>query len=277
MLNIVLAAAVANPASFQCGLFAACFLLLWAIEWRAFRETASAKSWHSASNLAFMLSALPIQLTLIAVCLRVAAYVTAHHIGLVYLLPGADNVWIRLGVMFLILDFLDYAYHYLAHNIPFLWRFHLVHHSDRSVDVSTTFREHPGETLIRVSFLILFVGLSGASVAVLALRQTLETFANLSQHTRFRLPQNMQDIFGRIFVTPNLHHAHHHFRLPGTNCNYGDVFSIWDRLCGTYRDFGAEKIVFGIDTHMNASDMEIFCEPLGLGVAERKAASRSAA
>lgn len=272
MLNAVLAIAARDPATFQCGLFVTCFVALWVIEKRAFREKATRKSRHSVVNLIFMLIALPVQLALIALCLRVAAYVTAHRIGLVYLLPHADNPWIRLGLMFLVLDFLDYCYHYLAHNVPFIWRFHLAHHSDRAVDVSTTFREHAGETLIRVSFLTLFVAISGASVAVLALRQTVETFANLSQHTRFRLPQRAQAILGKIFVTPNLHHAHHHFSLPGTNSNYGDVFSIWDWIFGTYRDFGRERIVFGLDTHMDASDLHIFCEPLGL--ADRKEPSR---
>jgi sterol desaturase/sphingolipid hydroxylase (fatty acid hydroxylase superfamily) len=272
LLNAVLAIAARDPATFQCALFLACFATLWVVEQRAFGETPAQKTKHSGVNLLFLVIALPAQLALIALCLRVAAYVTAHRIGLVYLLPHADNVWIRLGVMFLVLDLLDYFYHYLAHNVPFIWRFHLAHHSDQAVDVSTTFREHAVETLIRVSFLTLVVAICGASVAVLALRQTIETFANLSQHTRFRLPQRAQNIFGKIFVTPNLHHAHHHFRLPGTNSNYGDVLSIWDRIFGTYRDFGQERIVFGVDTHMEASDLEIFCEPLGW--TERKDVSR---
>lgn len=274
-MNDILSLASHDPAIFQCSLFAACFISLWFLERRSHGEALGAKAKHSAVNTAFMLSALPIQLALIAVCLRLATYVTEHHIGLVYLLPGAHNPWIRFGLMFLVLDLLDYVYHYLAHNVPFLWRFHLVHHSDRDVDVSTTFREHPGETLIRVSFLILWVGLTGASVGVLALRQTFETFANLSQHTRFRLPPWAQAIVGRLFVTSNLHHAHHHFQLPGTNCNYGDVFSLWDRLFGTYRDLGATPIVFGLDTHLDATDFEIFCEPLrsrAAGVASRLSA-----
>ncbi|MGN6516607.1 MAG: sterol desaturase family protein [Rhizomicrobium sp.] len=179
MLNAILSLANRDPASFQCSLFALCFMTLWFFERRAHGETFGAKTKHSAINTAFMLSALPIQLTLIAICLRFAAYVSAHHIGLVWLLPGAHNGWARIALTFVMLDFLDYAYHYLAHNVPFLWRFHLVHHSDRDVDVSTTFREHPGETLIRVSFLILWVGLTGASVGVLSMRQTFETFANL--------------------------------------------------------------------------------------------------
>lgn len=272
MLNAIFAIAARDPATFQCGLFVTCFVALWVIEKRAFREDTAPKSRHSVVNLIFMLIALPVQLALIALCLRVAAYVTAHRIGLVYLLPHADNAWIRLGLMFLLLDFLDFCYHYMAHNAPFIWRFHLAHHSDRAVDVSTTFREHVGETFIRVSFLTLFVGISGASVAVLALRQTIETFANLSQHTRFRLPDRAQAILGKIFVTPNLHHTHHHFRLPGTNSNYGDVLSIWDRIFGTYRELPREGIRFGIDSQMDASDLQIFCEPLGLS--ERKAPSR---
>ncbi|MGN6515987.1 MAG: sterol desaturase family protein, partial [Rhizomicrobium sp.] len=94
-------------------------------------------------------------------------------------------------------------------------------------------------------------------------------------HTRFRLPPWAQGIVGRLFVTSNLHHAHHHFQLPGTDCNYGDVFSVWDRLFGTYRDLDAVPIVFGLDTHLEASDLEIFCEPLR--ISPRKTAARSPA
>jgi len=157
--------------------------------------------------------------------------------------------------MFLALDFLDYAYHYMAHNTPFIWRLHLVHHSDRAVDVSTTFREHPAETFLRVSFLAVSLVICGATLPALVLRQTVETFSNTLQHTTFRLPGRLGRVAGWLFVTSNLHHTHHHFQQPGTNCNYGDVFSIWDRLFGTFVEF--DKPVFGLDTHMSEASTTV--------------------
>ena len=183
------------------------------------------------------------------VCACVAKWTTNNHWGLVYLLPNAEQPLIKYGMMFIVLDFLDYTYHVTMHHVAVFWRFHLVHHTDRAVDVSTTVREHPGETLIRNSFLILWVFLCGASVEILMLRQLAETAANLYAHTSVRLPPPWARALGWLFITPNLHHAHHHFQMPATNRNYGDVFSIWDRLFGTFTNLAREDTVFGLETH----------------------------
>jgi sterol desaturase/sphingolipid hydroxylase (fatty acid hydroxylase superfamily) len=245
--------ALGHASTVQCVLFVTIFFAGWITEKVFFAQSATDKLRHSAFNVAFLAVVTPVQLCTIAVCVAVAQWNTAHHWGLVYLLPYADSPWIQLGVMFLALDLLDYVYHRTAHRVAFLWRLHLVHHSDQAVDVSTTFREHPLETLIRVSFLTLSVFICGASLPVLILRQTAESVANISQHISFRLPPRAARRLGWLFVTPNLHHAHHHFRAPGTDCNYGDVFSIWDRLFGTFAPMPSEAIVFGVDTHMGAA------------------------
>jgi sterol desaturase/sphingolipid hydroxylase (fatty acid hydroxylase superfamily) len=249
-LNGVLNFLIHNANSTQCFLFGSIVVSAWLLENRMFAQPAREKLRHTSINVLFLCAALPIQLTMMLLCVGVARWVTRNHWGLIYLLPDANSPWIRYGLMFFLLDFLDYVYHTTMHRVGFLWKFHLLHHTDQLVDVSTTFREHPGETLIRNLFLMLWVFLCGASVEILILRQTVETVANVSQHTKFPLPFAAARLFGWLFVTPNLHHAHHHFRLPGTNCNYGDVFSIWDRIFGTYVEFAHEHIVFGLDTHM---------------------------
>ncbi len=245
--------ALDHASSLQCALFVLIFAGGWITEKIFFAQPATEKLRHSAFNMAFLAAVTPVQLVTIAVCIAVAQWNTAHHWGLVYLLPHADSLWIQLGLMFLVLDFLDYVYHRTAHGFSFLWRLHLVHHSDQAVDVSTTFREHPVETLVRVSFLTLSVFICGAALPVLILRQTVESVANISQHITFRLPPRAARRLGWLFVTPNLHHAHHHFQEPGTNCNFGDVFSIWDRIFGTFAPMPSEEIVFGVDTHMGAA------------------------
>ena len=106
------------------------------------------------------------------------------------------------------------------------------------------------ETLIRNGFLMLWVLLCGASVEILILRQSVETVANIFAHTSLRLRPRPARMLGWLFITPNLHHAHHHFQMPATNCNYGDVFSIWDRLFGTFINLSREETVFGLDTQM---------------------------
>jgi sterol desaturase/sphingolipid hydroxylase (fatty acid hydroxylase superfamily) len=238
-----------NPNSTQCALFAFVVVMLWLVERVVTEQPTAEKLRHTSINILYMCTLLPGQLLLMVVCVAVANWTTNHHWGLVYFLPYADNPLVKFGVMFLALDFLDYVYHFTAHNFSPIWKLHSLHHTDKAVDVSTTFRENPLETLVRVSFLIFWVFLCGASTEVLILRQTIETFANVSQHTVFRLPALPARALGWLFVTPNLHHIHHHRQRPGTNCNYGDVFSIWDRIFGTYIEIPRGEIVFGLDSH----------------------------
>ena len=245
-----------HPAPTQFSLFAVIMISIWLAEKIGFAERARVKGQHTWRNALFIASDLPIQIFMMLFCISLAAWTTANHWGLVHMLPNADGPLIKYGLMFFVLDFLDYVYHFMMHRVPVFWRFHLVHHVDQAVDVSTTVREHPGETVIRNVFLILWVFLCGASVAILILRQTVETVANLFAHTSFRLPPRSARVVGWLFITPNLHHAHHHFQLPATNRNYGDVFSIWDRIFGTFTDLARKDTVFGLDTHMDrAADL----------------------
>ena len=252
-LHSVFDCLIDHPTPTQFFLFASIIISVWLAEKIAFAEPARVKRLHTSRNALFIVSALPVQISMMLFCLGLAKWTTVNRWGLVYLLPNADSPLIKYGLMFFVLDLLDYVYHSTMHRVPAFWRFHLVHHTDRAVDVSTTMREHPGETLIRNGFLILWVFLCGASVAILILRQTVETVANLFAHTSFRLPPGPARVLGWLFITPNLHHAHHHFQMPATNRNYGDVFSIWDRLFGTFMELAREDTVFGLDTHMDGA------------------------
>lgn len=224
---------------------------LWWIEWRAFPGPLRTKWKHSTVNLLFMASALPIQLVTSLLALLIADWTEAHNWGLLYLLPGASSPWIQFGLMFFLFDFLDYIYHSTVHRAPFLWRFHLVHHSDRTLDVSTTVREHPGDTLFRNGFLLFCVFMSGASLEALLMWQIAAALSNLLAHMPFRLPYWPNRVIAWVFITPNLHHVHHHFRQPHTDRNYGNVFSLWDRLFGTLTSLPQGGAVYGVDTHMD--------------------------
>ncbi len=205
-------------------------------------------------NVLFAGCVLPIQLVLAMGCLALAEAVTAEHWGLLYLLPWFDSPWIKFGLMFIVLDLLDWAYHFAMHHIPAFWRFHLVHHTDQAIDATTTIREHPGETVIRNGFLALWVFLCGIPPELLVLRQTVETVSNILSHTTFRLNERWAHILGMVLITPNLHHVHHDARMPYTNSNYGDVFSVWDRLFGTHRNLAVVDTIIGLDTHMVPGD-----------------------
>ncbi|SEF71662.1 Fatty acid hydroxylase superfamily protein [Halpernia humi] len=149
------------------------------------------------------------------------------------------------------LDLSNFVYHYLMHKIPGLWRFHQIHHSDMDMDISTTFREHPGETFIRVGFFTICVFLLGASPWMIIVFQLFESSSNLMSHSKLKLPDRIDKFVSLIFVTPNSHSIHHHYKLPYTDTNYGDILSIWDHLFHTASKMCQKEIVYGIDTHMN--------------------------
>ncbi|MCX6188737.1 MAG: sterol desaturase family protein [Bacteroidetes bacterium] len=197
-----------------------------------------------------MIAALPVQVCLGLAILKVTDFNLIHQSGLVHLSWFVKNnaIGFQCLVAFIALDFLEYVYHVSMHKFKRLWMIHLVHHSDEVVDVSTTLREHPLETFIRLTYLLLFLYLTGTEYWMLMLRQAIQIVSNVFSHANLRLPDRLGKILGYIFITPNLHHVHHHYEQPYTNKNYGDVFSIWDRLFGTYANLEKEKIIFGVDT-----------------------------
>eukprot|EP01132_Coremiostelium_polycephalum_P014694 gene14694-17818_t len=231
----------------QVVLYAGVISILWFAEVFSSLNPWKDKLRHSGVNFLFIFTALPIQLSLTLIVIVISQWAFTNHWGILFLLPYSNSIWVKYVAGFFLLDFFEYVYHVTMHKVKSLWKFHLVHHTDTQLDVSTTVREHPGETFIRVCFLGLWVFLSGASIGLLVLRQTVQTFSNIIAHTHFRLPRKTDKILGLLLITPNLHQVHHHDKMPYTDCNYGDVLSIWDRLFGTYKEMEAADINFGLD------------------------------
>lgn len=235
----------------QFGIFSVLLITLWLVENSYSNVTAEIKWRHTKLNSFFTLTAVPIQFISISLCVLLAMWCENEHWGLFYLLQSSVGTFLNYVLMFFFLDFFDYIYHRTMHSVPILWRFHLIHHTDMSVDVSTTIREHPGDTSIRNIFLIIGIFMSGASVEVLLFRQAVETLSNVCAHTQLRVPTFLNKMITFLFVTPNFHKSHHHFKLPYTNKNYGDVLTIWDRIFGTYSYLKYESIKVGLDTHIS--------------------------
>ncbi len=254
---------VSNPSSAEVILYGGIILSLWLLEAIIVSTSFKDKWKHTVTNLLFIATALPVQLFMTIFVLMVAGWVAVNHWGLLYLLPFHNSFVVKYVVGFILLDFCEYVYHVIMHKAKPLWKFHLVHHSDLELDVSTTVREHPAETFIRMCFLIIWVYLLGASFGVLLLRQTIQTISNITSHTQFRLSGKVEKITNWFFITPNLHHVHHHYQLPYTDCNYGDILSIWDRIFNTYNShIPPDEIIFGIDSHMDKKCTTNFLEIL---------------
>ena len=210
------------------------------------------KKWkHALTNSLFVFLAAPVQFLLGYALVKVIHWESINQIGLLYKLPLQNAPVFQLVFAFIFLDFFEYVYHVIMHKVKRLWMFHLVHHSDRVVDVSTTLREHPGETFIRLSFSTFWVFLLGAPFWVILFHQFIQIASNVFVHSNFRLSKRLDNVVGLIFITPNLHHVHHHFQQPYTDSNYGDVLSIWDRLFGTSKTLNIADTTFGIDNYMD--------------------------
>jgi sterol desaturase/sphingolipid hydroxylase (fatty acid hydroxylase superfamily) len=252
----------------QVFLFIGLFIISWNIE-NITGILFSYKKWkHAFLNAPFILTNIPGQLLLGLAFTKTILWTSIHHFGILYRLPGRIHPVVFFLLAFLLFDLGEYIYHICMHKLKRLWMFHIVHHSDLVVDVSTTLREHPGENIIRLSFTLLWVFLTGASFWVLMLRQIIQVFTTLFAHMNYQLPKTADKIIGLIFITPNLHQVHHHYKQPYTDSNYGDVLSIWDRLFGTFKRLPAnDEVIFGVDTYMRKEDTSTFISlirlPLG--------------
>jgi sterol desaturase/sphingolipid hydroxylase (fatty acid hydroxylase superfamily) len=204
------------------------------------------KSEHFLRNGLFIFTATPIQFLFGIVITKLTLFESIHQLGLFHQFD-LNPLWLFI-LSLIALDFFEYVYHIIMHKVKRLWMFHVVHHSDEVVNISTTLREHPGETFIRLIFTILWIGLLGVNFWIVILRQCIQVISNILFHANIRIPEKLNNVLSLIFITPNMHHVHHHFSQPYTNKNYGDILSVWDRLFGTFAKLSAKETVFGVDT-----------------------------
>lgn len=255
-----------QPNSHRIAVLTISVIVFWNIE-NALALDLNYKKWrHALTNSYFMLVDAPVQFVLGIMLTFATGWVALHQFGLIYWLP-LPNSFAQFVVSFVLLDLLEYVYHVFMHKYKPLWMVHLVHHSDRVVDTSTVLREHPLETGFRLFLLVVWVFVTGAGFWMVLARQFFQVISNIFAHSNFRLPEKVDRIASLVFITPNMHHVHHHYQQPYTDTNYGDVLSVWDRLFGTFSRLPAAEVVFGVDTYMdpheNADFKHLLAMPFG--------------
>ena len=142
--------------------------------------------------------------------------------------------WIAWPGTLLVKSLGQYAFHRFSHRSRILWRLHRVHHCDVHLDVSSALRNHPIEMIVSSGFMIPIVALGGLSPVVLAVYESVEAIVNMLTHANIRIPNAAERHARALLVTPGLHRLHHSAVQAETDSNYGNVFSFWDRLFGTY-------------------------------------------
>lgn len=209
----------------------------------------SYRKWrHALPNFFFTATTIVINFALAFLLLRTSDWVVGANFGIINWIPGLPLwAYVLLGV--LLLDFFGaYLPHYVEHKVRPLWMIHLVHHTDHEVDTTTANRHHPLESFIRFFFTLAGVFVLGTPIAIVMLYQSLSLLATQFSHANIRLPERVDKALSWVLVSPDMHKVHHHYRLPYTDSNYGNIFSIWDRLLGTYMELDREAIVYGVDT-----------------------------
>lgn len=201
---------------------------------------------HVAPNLAITLITLASNIALTFPLVIVLVLLERQNLGALRLLALPSVVAAAFGVV--LLDFAAYVAHVAMHRVPAFWRFHSVHHSDPTVDVTTALRQHPGETLIRYAFMAgCAIGL-GVAPGTLAIYRTWQAINALLEHANIKLPAQFDRLLAFVVVSPNMHKVHHSRMEALTNSNYGNIFSFFDRILFTFTppERGSE-VAYGLD------------------------------
>ncbi|WP_026764516.1 sterol desaturase family protein [Sediminibacterium salmoneum] len=211
---------------------------------------------HAGINLFFTATTIIINFAFALVIVKASEWAIANQFGLLQLttLPA----WVMLIGGLLLLDLVGaYFIHFIEHKIKWMWKFHMVHHADTHVDTTTANRHHPGESVFRAVFTTIGVIICGAPMWLVMLYQSLSAVLSQFNHANMRLPLWLDNAISWIIISPNMHKVHHHYKQPQTDSNYGNIFSIWDRLFGTYNYTPVDSLRYGLDVLDDSTDEQL--------------------
>ena len=165
--------------------------------------------------------------------------------GPLALLEPRLGSWAALALGLILLDAMMYALHRMQH-LALFWRFHLVHHADLNVDVSTAFRHHPVEPLVNglVSGVVLV--LAGMPPWIVPIYGSANALFDFWTHANLALPHRLERIIGLIVVTPGIHAVHHSADTHHFNTNFGAILTVWDRAFRTFHPISPSPLQFGV-------------------------------
>lgn len=224
-----------------------CLSISWIMEGAIPLVQLNYEKWkHAGRNLIFLSTSMIINVLFGLATVGIFLWTSQNEFGLLYLIDLP--VWAELLISVMVLDFIaQYMAHFILHRVAWMWRFHMVHHSDTEVDATTGTRHHPGDYVIRETFALAAIVLMGMPLAFyLVYRITSIVFTYFS-HANIKLPLWLDKTLSLVFITPSMHKFHHHFERPWTDTNFGNIFSFWDRIFGTLIFGDATQVKYGLD------------------------------
>ncbi len=212
--------------------------------WPYLPKPANSKK-HNLRNLPLVLLSLVVNGLAGVGVVMVLQFVEEKQIGLLNWLPLNDTVKIVTGVF--LIDFGSYCGHILAHKVPLLWRSHRVHHSDLNLTSTSTLLFHPFDVLYSqlIWFSIVYIAF-GISMWSFLIYGTLFLPLFICQHANVKFPGWFEKYARYIISTPGWHKIHHAADQKHTDSHYGDFFTIWDRLFGTWEPVEPDQIEYGL-------------------------------
>lgn len=252
------------PSSYRSIVLVSGIVLFWALEGAIPLFSWGYKRYrHAALNLVFTLTTLVVNLGLAFLIVWAADWTGDRGFGVLYLVDLP--LWVHVLGGVLLLDLVSaWFIHWLEHKVRWMWKFHLIHHTDTYVDVTTALRHHPGESVFRALFTVIGVLMAGVPIGAVFLYQTLSALFSQFNHANITLPGWMEKGLSWVVVTPDMHKVHHHWVQPQTDTNFGNIFSVWDRMFGTYDPMPAKDVRFGIDTHMDPNENDNLKNLMGI-------------
>ncbi|MFZ0061967.1 MAG: sterol desaturase family protein [Pyrinomonadaceae bacterium] len=201
---------------------------------------------HALPNVALTLMLVLTNLALSFSSASLAEFSVRHGIGLFFITDL--SAWSQAVLGVLALDLFAYFAHVLLHKSWLGWQFHRVHHSESTVDVTTAFRQHPGESVWRILWQLAAILVFGIPLWVVIVYLILSALNAQMEHANVRMNGNLDRFLRLIVVTPHMHKVHHSRDQRETDSNYSNIFSFWDRLFGTYTpEIDFRKLRYGLD------------------------------
>ncbi len=157
----------------------------------------------------------------------ITVFAADHSFGL---RPAWWSGWFGLGLDILLLDLWIYWWHRANHELPFLWRFHSVHHLDETLDTSSALRFHFGEVVLSALVRGVVIVVFDLPLASVLLFEAIVLASAIFHHSDAKLPARLEAALSKVIITPSIHWIHHHAIRADTDSNYGTIFSFWDPL-----------------------------------------------
>ena len=144
--------------------------------------------------------------------------------------PSGWPTWV---IAFIAIDFAGYWNHRLSHHVNLFWNSHVIHHSSEEFNLACALRQSISNLIGYTAILLLPAAMLGVPYQVIAVLAPLHLFGQFWYHTQHIGKLGWLEY---ILVTPSQHRVHHAINNEYIDKNLGQIFSVWDRLFGTFQE-----------------------------------------